>query len=171
MARRLSIFLPWRCIVCLRRMVCWPRFLLSTSIHPSLPPLFHTIPFTTYHTHLPSFFSCKPAQPADNPPSPESPANALTPDAHLKTLQLGCFRYFQLGGACIDGPVGLLAGIIRQPFVLFYHFFAVAFYAIWLRVVAAPVVQKPWVAVVGGGAVLAKAVRVIGPYIVSETRV
>lgn len=92
-------------------------------------------------------------------------------DAHLKTLQLGCFRYFQLGGACIDGPVGLLAGIIRQPFVLFYHFFAVAFYAIWLRVVAAPAVQKPWVAVVGGGAVLAKAVRVIGPYIVSEVKV
>jgi squalene monooxygenase len=135
------------------------------SIPPSPPP-----PIPPSHNHPLSSLVNQPNLPA-NPPSPESPANAPTPDAHLKTLQLGCFRYFQLGGACIDGPVGLLAGIIRQPFVLFYHFFAVAFYAIWLRVVAAPAMQKPWVAVVGGGAVLAKAVRVIGPYIVSEVRV
>ena len=40
---------------------------VSTSLPPSFPPLFHTIP---------SFFSHKPARPANNPPSPESPANA-----------------------------------------------------------------------------------------------
>jgi len=56
-------------------------------------------------------------------------------DPQLKPLQRGCFRYFQRGGQCIDGPVGLLAGIIRQPFVLFYHFFAVALLAIWIYVV------------------------------------
>jgi 2-polyprenyl-6-methoxyphenol hydroxylase-like FAD-dependent oxidoreductase len=43
MARRLLIFLPWRCIVCLRRMVCWLRF-LPLYLHPPLPiphnPLF-----------------------------------------------------------------------------------------------------------------------------------
>ena len=54
-------------------------------------------------------------------------------DPQLKALQLGCFRYFQRGGNCIDGPVGLLAGIIRRPLVLVYHFFAVALYAIWIR--------------------------------------
>ena len=31
-------------------------------------------------------------------------------DNELRTLQKGCFRYFQRGGQCIDGPVGLLAG-------------------------------------------------------------
>ncbi|KAB8772358.1 hypothetical protein FH972_026648 [Carpinus fangiana] len=56
-------------------------------------------------------------------------------DAQLKTLQMGCFRYFQLGGQCIDGPVGLLAGIIKQPLVLIGHFFAVAIYAIYIYVV------------------------------------
>ncbi|KAI9676165.1 MAG: Squalene epoxidase [Caeruleum heppii] len=53
-------------------------------------------------------------------------------DPSLKTLQLGCFSYFLLGGPCIDGPVGLLAGIIRQPLTLFYHFFAVALYSVYL---------------------------------------
>ncbi|EHL02221.1 putative squalene monooxygenase [Glarea lozoyensis 74030] len=53
-------------------------------------------------------------------------------DKQLKALQKGCFAYFQRGGNCIDGPVGLLAGIIRQPFVLFYHFFAVALLSIWI---------------------------------------
>jgi squalene monooxygenase len=31
-------------------------------------------------------------------------------DDMLKALQEGCFRYFQLGGRCIDDPVGLLSG-------------------------------------------------------------
>ncbi|RKF82848.1 putative squalene monooxygenase [Golovinomyces cichoracearum] len=55
-------------------------------------------------------------------------------DRQLKALQRGCFAYFQKGGNCVDGPVGLLAGIIRQPIVLFYHFFAVAFVSIWITV-------------------------------------
>lgn len=53
-------------------------------------------------------------------------------DRQLNALKKGCFSYFKQGGNCIDGPSGLLAGIIRQPFVLFYHFFAVAFLSIWL---------------------------------------
>jgi squalene monooxygenase len=31
-------------------------------------------------------------------------------DELLRSLQEGCFRYFQLGGRCIDDPVGLLSG-------------------------------------------------------------
>jgi hypothetical protein len=33
-------------------------------------------------------------------------------DEKLRTLQRGCFKYFQMGGQCIDGPVGLLAGFV-----------------------------------------------------------
>ena len=53
-------------------------------------------------------------------------------DRQLKALQRGCFSYFQKGGNCVDGPAGLLAGIIRQPLVLVYHFFAVALLSIWI---------------------------------------
>ena len=55
-------------------------------------------------------------------------------DRQLRALQLGCFRYFQNG--MIDGPVGLLAGVIHRPSVLAYHFFSVAFLAIWLNACA-----------------------------------
>ncbi|KAI9894595.1 MAG: Squalene epoxidase [Vezdaea aestivalis] len=51
-------------------------------------------------------------------------------DPQLGALQRGCFEYFQRGGNCVDGPVGLLAGIIRRPLVLIWHFFAVALLSI-----------------------------------------
>ncbi|KAK5150320.1 hypothetical protein LTR04_006832 [Oleoguttula sp. CCFEE 6159] len=90
-------------------------------------------------------------------------------DPQLKALQLGCFRYFQRGGACIDGPVGLLAGIIRRPFVLFYHFFAVALLAIWIYISSAGILNLP-VRLVGSVGVFWKACVVIFPYIFSELR-
>jgi squalene monooxygenase len=91
-------------------------------------------------------------------------------DTQLKALQLGCFQYFKLGGNCIDGPVGLLAGIIRQPFVLFYHFFAVALYAIWIYVMSASLITMP-LRLIGSVGVFWKACIVIFPYIFSELRV
>ncbi|KAJ5688950.1 squalene monooxygenase [Penicillium macrosclerotiorum] len=51
-------------------------------------------------------------------------------DVNLRALQRGCFRYFELG--MVDGPVGLLGGLIKQPLVLFSHFFTVAFVSIWV---------------------------------------
>ncbi|CAO3647643.1 unnamed protein product [Cunninghamella echinulata] len=54
-------------------------------------------------------------------------------DEDLAVLQRGCFGYFKLGGECIDGPCGLLSGLIQQPMVLVYHFFAVAIYALYLE--------------------------------------
>lgn len=50
-----------------------------------------------------------------------------------RILQQGCFQYFLRGWAA--QPMGLLGGIIRQPLVLAYHFFSVAFLAIWLNAV------------------------------------
>ncbi|QSZ30939.1 hypothetical protein DSL72_000498 [Monilinia vaccinii-corymbosi] len=55
-------------------------------------------------------------------------------DPQLKALQKGCFQYFRKGGNCIDGPAGLLAGIIKQPLVLIYHFYAVAMLTIWILI-------------------------------------
>ena len=88
-------------------------------------------------------------------------------DPQLAYLQRGCFRYFQCGGNCIDGPVGLLGGIIRQPLVLVYHFFAVALLAIWIMFVENGLMWVLW-SVVMGFLVFAKAVMVIGPYIWAE---
>ena len=90
-------------------------------------------------------------------------------DTQLKYLQKGCFRYFQLGGNCVDGPVGLLAGIIRQPFVLFYHFFAVAFLSIWVMMLEQGVFGfvTGW-SFVQAILVLYKACGVLFPYIWAE---
>ncbi|KAI4190175.1 MAG: hypothetical protein L6R41_000983 [Letrouitia leprolyta] len=90
-------------------------------------------------------------------------------DPQLKALQRGCFSYFQQGGQCIDGPVGLLAGIIRQPFVLFYHFFAVALLAIWLVICKSPLYRFPLTLVSTVG-IFWKACVVIFPFIFSEMR-
>jgi squalene monooxygenase len=95
--------------------------------------------------------------------------NAARKDPQLRALQLGCFRYFQMGGQCKDGPVGLLAGIIRQPFVLFYHFFAVALYSIWIMLKTSALVRLPFT-LLGSAAVFWKACVVIFPYIFSEVR-
>jgi squalene monooxygenase len=60
-------------------------------------------------------------------------------DSNLLALQRGCFRYFQIG--VVDGPIGLLAGLIQQPFVLFRHFFTVAFLSIWVLFRETPITQ------------------------------
>ncbi|EAU31524.1 hypothetical protein ATEG_08351 [Aspergillus terreus NIH2624] len=62
-------------------------------------------------------------------------------DANLRALQRGCFRYFELG--MIDGPCGLLAGLIKRPAVLFFHFFNVAFLALWLIIREGPLYKLP----------------------------
>lgn len=41
-------------------------------------------------------------------------------------------------------PMGLLGGLIKKPFVLFYHFFTVAFISLWVLLREAPLYQLPW---------------------------
>ncbi|KAH7117844.1 squalene monooxygenase [Dendryphion nanum] len=91
-------------------------------------------------------------------------------DSRLMTLQNGCFRYFQRGGTCISEPAGLLAGLISTPSVLVYHFFAVALYAVWRKMVEGPVWRAPYVLFVESVLVILKACVVIGPYLVWEVR-
>ncbi|KAF2714548.1 squalene monooxygenase [Pleomassaria siparia CBS 279.74] len=88
----------------------------------------------------------------------------------LVTLRIGCFRYFQRGNTCVSEPAGLLAGLIKTPSVLVYHFFAVAFYAIWCRFLDVSVLQKPYVFFVESIQVIWRAASVIGPYLVWELR-
>ena len=91
-------------------------------------------------------------------------------DSALTALQNGCFRYFQRGGTCVSEPCGLLAGLIKTPSVLVYHFFAVAFYAVWMRMVQGPLWRVPYVMLVESVLVIWKACVVIGPYLVWEMR-
>ncbi|KAJ3989060.1 squalene epoxidase [Lentinula detonsa] len=63
-------------------------------------------------------------------------------DDNLEVLRTGCFKYFELGGECINGPVSLLAATIQSPATLFYHFFAVAFYSIWVMFTHARLVER-----------------------------
>ncbi|KAJ5146034.1 uncharacterized protein N7515_000598 [Penicillium bovifimosum] len=86
-------------------------------------------------------------------------------DESLRALQRGCFRYFQIGP--VNGPVGLLAGLIKQPLVLVSHFFSVAFLAIWMVLSDLPLTRIflfPYYAFM----ILYTACIVIVPYIWSE---
>ncbi|TRM55843.1 squalene epoxidase-domain-containing protein [Schizophyllum amplum] len=55
-------------------------------------------------------------------------------DANLDILRTGCFKYFERGGRCVSDPVGdlELGDLIPSPLILMGHFFAVAFYAIYI---------------------------------------
>ncbi|RAQ47162.1 squalene epoxidase [Aspergillus flavus] len=63
-------------------------------------------------------------------------------DENLRVLQRGCFHYFDMG--MYSEPMGLLGGLIKKPFVLFYHFFTVAFISLWVLLREAPLYQLPW---------------------------
>jgi squalene monooxygenase len=66
--------------------------------------------------------------------------------------------------------VGLLAGIIRNPLVLVYHFFSVAFLAIWVKTRTMPLLVQPFALFYFGVSIFATAVMVIGPYIFAELK-
>ncbi|KAK7981972.1 squalene monooxygenase [Apiospora saccharicola] len=51
-------------------------------------------------------------------------------DPNLAVLRKGCFAYFKKG--VVDEPVGMLGGLIQRPLTLAYHFFTVAFLAVWI---------------------------------------
>lgn len=91
----------------------------------------------------------------------------MHPDPNLEVLQRGCFRYFQLG--IVEEPVGLLAGLIKQPLVLFWHFFAVAFLSIWVMISEGPLYMVPWNILRSFG-VFWTACVVIFPYIFAELK-
>ncbi|KAN0067046.1 Squalene epoxidase domain containing protein [Elaphomyces granulatus] len=88
-------------------------------------------------------------------------------DPNLRVLQRGCFQYFQLGR--IEGPIGLLAGLVKEPLVLFWHFCSVAFLSIWCLFTEAPFYQLP-VVILRSISVFWTACIVIVPYMLSEMK-
>ena len=79
-------------------------------------------------------------------------------------------RYFTIGGACVRGPVGMLAGLTPSPAILIAHFFCVA--AVALRRVVQQQQQQPggsWAAGARrGAAVLREACSIIMPLLRQE---
>lgn len=89
-------------------------------------------------------------------------------EPRMRVLQRGCFEYFQRGGQCVNGPIGLLAGVTKRPIVLFYHFFAVALYSIYVMFASlTPVLGWPK-GILESLAVFWTACVVIFPYIFAE---
>lgn len=88
-------------------------------------------------------------------------------DHYLAILRRGCFEYFRRGGSCVDGPAGLLGGIVTNPFMLVYHFCVVALLSAWILMLSRPVWMLPLTSV-KCGIVLVKACRVILPVITQE---
>ncbi|KAI9031382.1 squalene epoxidase-domain-containing protein [Hyaloraphidium curvatum] len=88
-------------------------------------------------------------------------------DENMAALQHACFAYFELGGRAVTDPVSLLGCILPSPATLFYHFFAVAFYAMYHICSSGRLVDLPR-NVVRSAAVLFSAARVIFPLIAGE---
>ena len=87
----------------------------------------------------------------------------------MKALQTGTFRYFQLGGNCVNVPVGMLAGIIHRPILLVYHGILVALLSMWLMVRESEAWWIPFAAL-QSLIVLAKGANLLLRYVLSEFR-
>ncbi|KAI4637387.1 hypothetical protein J4E83_000203 [Alternaria metachromatica] len=89
---------------------------------------------------------------------------------YLELIKKGCFKYFLRGGKSVSEPCGMLAGLITRPWMLVYHFFYVAFYAIYVRLQEVPIWKTPYTIVVESAMVVWTAICVIGPYLVAEVK-
>ena len=85
----------------------------------------------------------------------------------LKTLQKGCFKYFQRGGDCVKVPVSFLSGVMPRPFLLTRVFFAVAFYAVYMNFEERGLLGFP-IALLEAFSILFTAARVFTPYLYAE---
>ncbi|CAL8338662.1 unnamed protein product [Gadus morhua 'NCC'] len=88
-------------------------------------------------------------------------------DDSLHELRKACFQYFQLGGECVAGPIGLLSVLSPKPLTLIGHFFAVAMFAIYVNFKSESWITKPR-ALVKSGVILYRACTVLFPLIYSE---
>ncbi|KAJ7102392.1 squalene epoxidase-domain-containing protein [Mycena belliarum] len=61
----------------------------------------------------------------------------------LEILRTGCFKYFELGGEAVNGPVSILSALAPSPALLTYHFFSVALYSVWVMFTHPRLVSHP----------------------------
>lgn len=73
-------------------------------------------------------------------------------------------RYFKIGGVCASGPVCLLAGLLRSPYVLLMHFFSVALVGCWDQIFPIP---SP-LGIYRAFNLLKSATQIVGPLIAEE---
>ncbi|XP_073787561.1 squalene monooxygenase isoform X5 [Danio rerio] len=88
-------------------------------------------------------------------------------DDSILYLRRACLCYFQLGGQCVSGPVGLLSVLKPRPLTLIGHFIGVVFYAVYLNM-KAEVRQDKAGALLRSLSILYRAFMVIFPLICSE---
>ncbi|KNG46218.1 squalene monooxygenase [Stemphylium lycopersici] len=89
---------------------------------------------------------------------------------YLELIKKGCFKYFLRGGTSVSEPSGMLAGLITHPWMLVWHFFYVALYAVYVRLQEVPLWVAPYTLAVESVMVIYTAVMVIGPYIFAEVK-
>lgn len=82
-------------------------------------------------------------------------------------MQRGFFRYVQGGEKNFAEPAGLMGGTVENPFLLFYHFFIIAFYSMWLHLRNSKIWHMP-LALFECLQVFCRAVALIIPWIVAE---
>jgi len=58
-------------------------------------------------------------------------------------MQRGFIRFIQGGEANFAVPVGLMGGLIENPFLLFYYFFGIAIYSMGLHIRQSTIVGLP----------------------------
>lgn len=68
-------------------------------------------------------------------------------DPVMPYMRDACFAYFQLGGRCAAGPIGLISGLSPNYYMLLAHFFAVALYACFRAVTPLPWPSRVFLAV------------------------
>ncbi|KAI2621195.1 squalene epoxidase-domain-containing protein [Hypoxylon sp. NC1633] len=94
-------------------------------------------------------------------------------DPLLQVLQRGFMKYIKKGGSYVEEPSGLMGGVYHSPFLLCYHFFAIAAYSLWalLCEVGADSPRRLPGAVLQSFLVFWRAVKLISPYILAECSV
>jgi squalene monooxygenase len=67
-----------------------------------------------------------------------APTNSKHHGNAVPLMRSSVVRYFKIGGVCASGPVGLLAGLIKSPYMLLIHFFSVALVGCWDQIFPIP---------------------------------
>merc|ERR1712188_227413 len=60
----------------------------------------------------------------------------------MEHMRSACFGYFKLGDPFVAGPIGMLAGLVTNPWTLIFHFCLVAVFAFSRTLFPSPSLSK-----------------------------